>query len=197
MPDPTSNKARICLFGGTFDPIHLGHTYIAQQAMLKMALDKVIFLPCRQSPHKTSKQNAPDGDRLTMCDLATDMMPWAEVSNYDLTAPEPSYSWRTAEHFQQVYPEAELFWLMGTDQWNALNRWARIDYLSSIVTFIVFTRGGEALAPHAFRHRVIQGAHPASATKIRNDIAAAQTPRRSPWLHPDVSTFLSQTSLYQ
>ena len=121
-PDSThaEKPQRICLFGGTFDPIHLGHTHIARAAVEQLELDLVLFLPCRQSPHKTDQQHADAKHRLAMCRLATADFPWAEVNDHDLTSPPPSYSWRTAQAMQKNFPLAQLYWLMGTDQWDAL-----------------------------------------------------------------------------
>jgi len=129
-------QERICLFGGTFDPVHLGHSHIAQIAIEKINLDQLIFLPCKQSPHKLGQEQASEKDRLTMCQLAIQNARSTSVDDFDLTAPEPSYSWRTAEYMQKCYPDARLFWLMGTDQWEALPRWNRFEHL--ILSFEIF-----------------------------------------------------------
>lgn len=160
-------KKKICLIGGTFDPIHLGHTYIAAKCQRELGMDKVIFLPCRQSPHKLTKQNAPDHHRLEMCKLAITNLSWAEVDDYDLTAPAPSYSWRTAEVFQERYPDAELYWLMGTDQWDVIPKWTRPEHLASLVRFIVVSRGEDPKKIEGFTCIPLSGAHTASATAIR------------------------------
>ncbi|MFC5049446.1 nicotinate (nicotinamide) nucleotide adenylyltransferase [Rubritalea spongiae] len=186
-------QTKICLIGGTFDPIHLGHTYIALQAKLSLSLDKVIFLPCRQSPHKLDIETASDAHRLKMCKLATAELPWAEVSDYDLTAPTLSYSWRTAEHFKALYPDAELFWLMGTDQWNALPRWNRAEHFAQLLQIIVFHRTEPLLSLDGFQSLPLSGQHPASATAVRND---AQKNRPMRWLHPKVANYIKENKLY-
>lgn len=188
-----SPQTKICLIGGTFDPIHLGHTYIAGVAKQALGFDKVIFLPCAQSPHKLDNKSAENTDRLTMCQLATQKFPWAEVSDYDLTAPPPSFSWRTAEHFRETYPDAELFWLMGTDQWASLPRWARAEYFTSLVKIVVFHRGKPPSPIEGFDCISIPGIHPASATAVRNDLSNKTC---SPWLHPRVSEYIKENQLY-
>ncbi len=95
-----SKQPNLCLYGGTFDPIHLGHTFIAQIAVKTLKLDKVIFLPCHQSPHKNSQPMFNNAQRYQLCKLATQKLDWAEVSNFDLCSGSPSYSWRTIEHFK-------------------------------------------------------------------------------------------------
>lgn len=188
-------QQKICLFGGTFDPIHLGHTYIASRALKVISLDKVIFLPCRQSPHKSKQNQASDQERLDMCRLATSQLPWAEVSTYDLDAPAPSYSWRTAEAFRSSYPDAELYWLMGVDQWNHFDAWQRPKHLASLVKFLVFYRDRPPRQYNQFAQQTIRGNHPASATAIRQS-----NPRRdnlrNQWLHKPVRTYIREQSLY-
>ena len=128
-----SKQRKICLFGGTFDPIHLGHLHIAQAAVDELELDKVIFLPCKQSPHKSNHAQASEDDRLEMCRIATADIHWAEVDEHDLVAASPCYSWRTAENIATRFPDAELYWLMGTDQWQALPEWNRPNHLAHLV----------------------------------------------------------------
>lgn len=156
-------------------------------------MDKVIFLPCRQSPHKLSKQNAADKHRLHMCQLATANLPWAEVDDFDLISPPPSYSWRTAEEMKARYPDAELFWLMGTDQWDSLHRWNNIEHLTELVQFIVFTRGSSPSKKEGLTCTPLYGSHLASATKIRNTL---QSPQSIAWLHPNVAKYMAEKELY-
>ena len=183
---------RVCLFGGTFDPIHLGHTHIAEAAVEAMRLDLVVFLPCKQSPHKTGQHHAEEHHRLNMCQLATEKTPWARVDDHDLTI-TPSYSWITAEAMHTRFPDARLFWLMGTDQWQALPHWNRPEHLASLVEFIVFARGDEPKPRKGFRMHPISGSHPASATAIRN---SPSSPLHSSWLAPAVADYLHRHQLY-
>ncbi len=188
-----STHSKICLFGGTFDPIHLGHIHIAHAAVESLGLDKVIFLPCKQSPHKSTQAQASEDDRLEMCRRATVDIDWAEVDEHDLVAASPCYSWRTAESIATKFPDAELFWLMGTDQWQALPRWDRPEHLAKLVKFIVFTRDQIPEAREGFELHCISGNHPASATKIR-----ASMPKHllTDWLSPQVADYIKQHSLY-
>ncbi len=188
-----NNHTKTCLIGGTFDPIHLGHTYIATRCKRELGMDKIIFLPCRQSPHKLTKQNAPDHHRLKMCQLSTASLPWAEVNDYDLTSPIPSYSWRTAEFFSDKYPDTELYWLMGSDQWETIDKWDRPEHLASLVKFIVISRGEDPLEIPNFQHIPLSGAHTASATSIRN---APSSPTAIADLHPDTLSYMKKNHLY-
>jgi len=191
------NKApqRIGLFGGTFNPIHLGHTYIAQRAVVELELDNMIFLPCRVSPHKQDQHATNVENRATMCKIAIEQLAWASMHDFDLTAPTPNYSWRTAEHFKFLYPNSQLFWLMGTDQWNSLHQWNQPDRLAENVSFIIFTRGLEKLTDREYTHFVIRGNHPASSTAIRNRHNNG-APQHQAWLHPAVADYIKKHNIY-
>ncbi len=186
---------RIALFGGTFDPIHQGHLEIARRAVDALALDRVIFLPCRTSPHKIGVESAPAADRLEMVRLATEDLPWAVVDDFDLVSPPPSYSYRTAEEMARRFPGARLFWLMGADQWRALPRWKEPDRLAAAVGFIVFARDGEPEPHPPWRLHFLAGGHPASATRIRESVAAGTIPMD--WLPEKVAAHIARRGLYK
>ena len=190
-----SAQRRIALFGGTFDPIHLGHVGIARQARDLLELDEVRFLPCHTSPHKVGVASAPAADRMEMARLATRDLPWAVVDDFDLSRPPPSYSYETAEEMARRFPQARLFWLMGADQWRALPRWKEPERLAKLVEFIVSTRHGAPEPRAGWRMHFLNATHPASATAIRQALAAGQT--GLPWLDPEVERFLRRRRLYE
>lgn len=186
---------KIALFGGTFDPVHLGHMHLAEVARQRLGLDQVRFLPCRISPHKQNTMPASAHDRLEMLRLATSSLPWAVVDDAEIRREGPSYSWQTAEEMAARFPEVRLFWIMGGDQWRALDQWAHPERLAARVEFIVFARGEPPLErPHHVLH-ALDGGHPASATAIRNAIARGETDH--PWLAPEVGRWIMRRHLYQ
>ncbi|MCW1924687.1 nicotinate (nicotinamide) nucleotide adenylyltransferase [Luteolibacter arcticus] len=189
-----SELRRIALFGGTFDPIHLGHIEIARRAKNLLELDEVRFLPCHTSPHKLGVVSAPAKDRLEMARVATRKLPWAEVDDFDLSRPPPSYSYETAEEMTRRFPDAQLFWLMGADQWRALPQWREPERLAGLVEFIVFARDGDPEPHPGWKMHYLTGTHPASATAIREALAEGQT--GLPWLDPDVEHLIRQRHLY-
>jgi len=184
---------RIALFGGTFDPVHLGHSSIAQSALEELDLDKVIFIPCRQSPHKEEQSLANEDERLEMLNLATAEFPWAEISEVETCLPPPSYSWMTAECMKEIFSDARMFWLIGEDQWDVIETWGRPHHLADLVEFVVHHRGGHPVPKPGFRAHFIKGDHPASGTAIRN---AAPSSLASDWLHPNVERFIRSSGLY-
>ena len=184
---------RVALFGGTFDPVHEGHLSIARAARDAMKLDRVVFIPCRQSPHKENHALASDDQRIDMLELALSNEPWALISEMEMHLPPPSYSWVTAEAMSKIYPESRLFWIVGSDQWSVIQSWARPEHLADLVEFIVLKRGDEMLSQPGFRSHFLQEEHPASAGEIRT---RAESCLASEWLHPDVESYIRRHRLY-
>ena len=184
---------RVALFGGTFDPVHLGHLAIARAARERLHLDRVLFIPCRQSPHKDNPALAGNNQRIHMLELALAAEPWALVSGVELQFPSPSSSWITAEAMAEIYPRSQLFWLMGADQWSVIESWSRPEHLAGIVDFIVHDRDGLINPRTGFRTHFISGSHPASAHEIRS---RAPDTLPAEWLHPAVADFIRSCNLY-
>lgn len=190
-----SEPRKIALFGGTFDPVHLGHLHLAETARKALALDEVRFLPCRISPHKTDSAPADPADRLEMLRLATEGQPWAVVDDCEIRREGPSFSYQTAEAMAVRFPGARLFWIMGTDQWDALPNWAEPRRLAARVEFIVAARGNPPQPREGYVLHLMEGGHPASATAIRKAIVGGETAH--PWLHPAVAKWINERGLYQ
>lgn len=185
---------KIAFFGGTFDPVHEGHLEIARKAVDQSGLDRVIFIPCRRSPHKSEAPGADDLDRLDMLKLATSNFPWAEVSDFELQKPPPSFSWETVRHFKEAFANSTRFFLLvGFDQWESLPRWKNIETLAKDVEFIVVGRSEHPRPRDGFRAHFIEGNHPASASEIRKDLSEG---RKASWLHRDVARFIHEKDLY-
>lgn len=190
-----SDTRKIALFGGTFDPVHLGHLHLASLARDAMDLDEVLFLPCRISPHKTGTPPASGADRMEMLRLATASLPWAVVDDYELIHPGPSYSYQTAEVMAARFPTARIFWIMGGDQWEALPRWKNPDRLAELVEFIVIARGDTPLPREGYRMHIVSGDNPASSTVIRE--AFSHGGLSHIWLPPAVAEWILERNLYQ
>lgn len=172
----TAGPERIALFGGSFDPPHCAHLAIARAAVEHCCLQKVWFIPCQESPLKGKAPGASGTDRAAMLRLATAGLPWAAVSDWELTRPGPSYSWQTTEHFAAMFPDAILHWLMGADQWAALDRWARPDILRERLISIVFARDGVQPVPReGWRVIFLPGEFSGSSTEARRRLTAGES----------------------
>lgn len=135
-------KTKTALFGGTFDPVHIGHTTVAAHAGEAIGAQKVIFIPAKRSPLKSLAPEANDNQRLDMLNLATVKNDVFEVTDYELTKPGLSYTLRTVNHFGQVYPDAELYWLLGADSIDDLPHWHGIEEVIDRCNVAVMYRGG-------------------------------------------------------
>ena len=130
---------KIGLYGGTFDPLHNGHMKVAQEAKNHLQLDRVIFIPAGDPPHKAGKAITDKQDRLNMVRLAAEAE-GAEVSDWELSRREKSYSVETLKHFQTQFPEDELFFIIGADSFRDLPSWWHYRELMELCTFVVISR---------------------------------------------------------
>lgn len=125
-PELPERPERIGLFGGSFDPVHSGHLHVARAALERFDLDRVVFVPARQSPHKLSRQLAPGEHRLAMLRLATASEPRFEVSDMELARPGPSFTvdtWRAFRAAVGADASAEIYLVLGSDNLSGLATW--------------------------------------------------------------------------
>lgn len=188
-----SNK-RIALFGGSFDPVHEGHLKIAELAVEQMNLDEVRFIPCRISPHKPDSNPTPGEHRLAMLKLATAELPWAAIDDIELSQAPPSYSYLTVQNFRKCHPDAQLYWILGKDQWEALPKWKHPEILCKELVFLVFSRQGPPAQREGWKMLELEGIHPASSTEIRRALAADKTPD---WMPQGVLEYIENNALYR
>ncbi|MGJ8652454.1 MAG: nicotinate (nicotinamide) nucleotide adenylyltransferase [Opitutaceae bacterium] len=141
----TDQPMRIALFGGAFDPVHKGHLMLARSALEQVQLDRVYFIPAAQSPLKAFLPHVSDDERIQMLHLATAGDAQLCVETFETDTGGVSYSINTVRHFQSLYPNSELYWLLGADQFQQLERWRDVEALTNAVTFLVFGRPGSVI----------------------------------------------------
>ena len=190
-------KLRLGVYGGTFDPIHLGHLLLARDALEQHKLDAILFVPCGQSPLKKDKPLAADGRRLAMLRLALKGEPRFWLSRCEIDRPPPSYAIDTALEIREAFPKADLFWLMGDDQLKVLDQWHRPGELRRMVKFILLPRG--PTPPRRKTPKVMSLPQPRridiSATEIRHRVKSGL-----PIDHlvpASVATFIQRHRLYR
>ena len=162
---------KIGIYGGTFDPVHHAHLILARAALERFALERIVFVPTRLSPHKKASVAAPEV-RLDMLRAAIEGEAQFEVDDCELQREPPSYSIDTVEKLHHRYPGAHLFLLIGDDNLAGLPNWRGFEDLRHMVTFIVLQR---AFIPVAHEYLSVDRRIDISATEIRNRIASGRT----------------------
>lgn len=131
------------MYGGTFDPVHLGHLDVARKVAQLFEIQKVIFIPAQVAPHKIGRPVTEPIHRYAMLALATQNDPGLLISTFELDAPDRRYTVDTIEHFQRVLgDEIELFFIMGADSWSEITTWREWERLLTMTNHIVVTRPG-------------------------------------------------------
>jgi nicotinate-nucleotide adenylyltransferase len=134
---------RIGILGGTFNPIHIGHLILAEEAYHKLKLDKLIFVPTFLPPHKSTESLLDAKHRLKMAKLAVDENPCFDVSSIEVDAKKKSYSIDTLKEFRCKFGEdAQLFFITGSDSLKDLFSWKDVHDIFKISKFIVASRPG-------------------------------------------------------
>ncbi len=182
---------RIAIFGGSFNPIHIGHLIMAENALTDLALDAVIFAPAGDPPHKSREGLAPAADRLAMVELAIADRPGFESSTIDLDQETPSYTWHLLERVSAQEPSAQVWFLMGGDSVRDFGTWSRPERILELARLAVVERPGFAmdlgsttqLPELPYRADVIEAPLcDVSSTDIRRRLAAGRSVR---YLVPD------------
>jgi nicotinate-nucleotide adenylyltransferase len=153
--------ARTALFGGSFNPVHLGHLLLADEVRERLALDRVIFMPLGVPAHKPAGVLASAADRYAMVRLAIEGNPAFEVSDLEIRRPGPSYTVDTLEALH--LPPSELFLIIGSETFLDLLSWREPRRLAALCRLVVVPRTGSAFDPSsAAARKVVQeiGAEP-------------------------------------
>jgi nicotinate-nucleotide adenylyltransferase len=135
-------KERIGLFGGTFNPIHLGHLQAAEEVRAAFRLAKVLFIPSSIPPHKASAEVASAVDRLRMVELACAGHEGFVPSSLEVDAREKSYSVLTLAKVRELFPDAWIFFIVGADTFLEIGTWREYERVLGECLFVVTTRPG-------------------------------------------------------
>ncbi len=150
---------KIGLFGGSFDPVHLGHLLVAQSAFEELGLDKLFFIPAAQSPFKPENPPAPAAIRLQLLRLALAGKTNCEIDELEIQRGGVSYTVDTLREYARRFPAAEIFYFIGADNAAKLNEWREAAELARLAEFVAVSRPGGATAvfPPPFRGRSLKG----------------------------------------
>jgi nicotinate-nucleotide adenylyltransferase len=166
---------RLGLFGGSFDPIHLGHLLVAQAAMEELQLERLFFIPAARSPFKPDQQPAPDAQRTALIRLALAGQTGCEVDEQELRRQGTSYTIETVRDYARRFPGAEMFYLIGADNVAKLTEWREASELARLAIFVAIPRPGKPTPafPAPFRGQVLNGfPFGVSSSQIRSRVQA-------------------------
>ncbi len=200
----TATGERLGIMGGTFDPIHNGHLFVAEEARARFSLDGILFVPNGAPPHKSDYLLTAARHRYEMTRIATADNSAFTCLSLELDRPGPSYTVETLTLLQAQHPAAELFYITGVDAIADILTWRRHEEIIRMVTFIAATRPGfspESLAerlPPSYLQRILMLGTTAigiSSTEIRERIRLGLPAR---YLTPDgVRDYIEKNHLYE
>jgi nicotinate-nucleotide adenylyltransferase len=132
---------RIGIMGGTFNPIHIGHLIAAQEVLNKMKMDKVIFIPTGNPPHKSKREVIAAADRYDMVKLAIKNNDGFEVSDMEIKRAGHTYTYDTLLELHNIYYETQFYFIIGFDTLKEMDSWKKVNEVCSMTKFIVVNRG--------------------------------------------------------
>ena len=214
---------RIGIFGGTFNPVHLGHTALASYICNLGLVDEVWLMVSPQNPFKRDQELLDEEIRLHMAALAVKDFPRLRASDFEFRLPRPSYTWVTLQELEKAYPDDTFSLIIGGDNWEKFSAWRNSADILACYPVIVYPREKSEGNSTEQRfcppitgkskgaQRLLKQSEPASAadvhfldsaplyfvssTDIRNAIAAGEDV--APWLDPTVHKFIRQHELYK
>ena len=179
--------ARIGIYGGTFDPIHVGHLHVIEQVIEKKLVDQLIVVPAGQPLLRANAPVASGEDRRQMCqlalkDLPADVATKVFVNPIEILRTGPSYAIDTVEAIKQTYPDDQMVFIIGQDAAEKLDQWHRIEDLKGLVEFLIIKRPGFS------GNGTDIGAIDVAATSIRQGVSTD--------VSSSVAAFIRENNLY-
>ena len=198
---------KIGIFGGTFDPVHLGHVALAEDACAQAGLREVIMIPARIQPFKQDKRTASGYDRFRMLALEAEQNDRITVSSYELDNDGVSYTYLTLRAMQERYPEAEIYFICGADSLLKIDTWMNAEELLNNYSYIIGARPGylekevQEQIERLYEQygtkvmRINNKQLDISSTEIRRRVAAGQD--ISDLVSPKVERYIKEHELYR
>ena len=197
---------KIGIYGGTFNPPHVGHFQGAEYAAEELKLDRLLMVPGAVAPHKQLPEDSPAGaQRLQMVRLGIGESNVIEASDLELQREGTSYSYLTVEAVHEQYPDAELYFVMGSDMFLTFEEWKNPDKITALATLVVLSRGireeQEAVAEQKQKMEQ-QGCRIIALHNPITDISSTDLRRMlifrcaDPFLRPAVAEYIRENRLY-
>ena len=190
---------KIGIFGGSFDPIHIGHAIIAQHIISSGAVDRLWFMVSPVNPLKAGRQqHVADTDRLRMVEMVSRPMEGVETSAFEFTMPRPSYTIDTLNALQAKFPDDEFYLVTGGDNWQIFNKWRNSEEILAKYHLLIYPRlGYEVIIPEDLKDRVTLVEAPIielSSTEVRERLANGQSVRY--YVPDEVLGYIERHHLY-
>lgn len=192
---------RTGIFGGSFNPVHIGHTALAAYICEQGLVDEVWLMVSPQNPLKRNMELLDEDERLAMVKLAVAPYPKLKACDFEFHLPRPSYTYHTLQALREAYPDREFSLIIGEDNWQNFHRWYRSEDILRETSIIVYPREGKLFESNDKGSVTIldmsKGAElfPYSSTEVRNAIAGGKD--TSTMLHPDVEAYIKERKLYR
>ncbi len=198
---------KVGIIGGSFDPVHNGHLMIAENALEQFGLEKVLFLPNGNPPHKDKGGMTPAAIRCQMVEMAIEGNPGFSVSYYEAEAEKTCYSWETLQSFCQAHPHTEFYIIMGEDSLFHFSEWMHPERIAAMCVILVAVREEGQFGKlsdqiekmeglyHADIRTILVPEYNVSSRMIRERVSKGQSIR---YLVPDpVRLFIGEHHLYE
>lgn len=185
---------KIGIIGGTFDPPHIGHLIIANEALHQLNLDKVYFMPNQEPPHKVRNDGASGMERIHMLEMMIQKHPRFFIEPIELEREGRSYSYDTMKILTETNKEDEYFFIIGGDMVEYLPKWYKIDELVSIIQFVGVNRPGYSIETD---YPIIPIEVPLielSSTMLRDRLKSGQTVKY--YLPDELIDYIKERGLY-
>lgn len=134
---------KIAMFGGSFNPPHIGHLQLAQAFIERLSLDKLLLIPVFTPPHKTGRDMAASMHRLNMCKLMESHNPKIEVSDIEIVRGGSSYTVDTLKQLKELYPKSELYLIIGADMYMSLQSWRQPEDICALAKICTVSRNSD------------------------------------------------------
>ena len=191
--------ARIGIFGGSFNPIHVGHIALARQLLRLARLDEILFVVSPLNPFKKQATDLMADDyRLALVEMALQEEPKMRACDVEFHLPKPSYMYLTLRHLSAAHPDCTFTLLIGGDNWAAFDRWANADEILATYDIAVYPRSGDSIDPASLPSNVrILNTQliDISSTLIRRRIAEGLPV--DALVPPAVAAFITEKGLYR
>jgi len=199
---------KVGLFGGTFDPIHIGHINLANSLINKKFIDQIIFVPAAKPPHKPDNPITEFYHRHKMVELAIKGFSYFSVSNLEKKRlPLPSYTYDTVKEFQKLYPDDKLFLIIGEDSLLQIHTWYKSKEIINCCDLLIYPRTNENSsiekleafwnktdAKKLFASLVNLKLYKVSSTQIRESLKSGYN--KNNFLSKAVSEYIKENNLY-